>query len=63
MLQNYQKSVSQVRSSLLTNQKDTMPAKSRNPATQISLSQKQGAAILQTLPNNLNALGAANMGA
>ena len=52
MLQNYQKSVSQVRSSLLTNSKDAVQgtvggggppganvvAKSRNPATQISLS-------------------------
>ena len=45
-LQNYQQSVSQMKTSLLTNQKDTLPAKSRNPATQVSLSQKQGAQIL-----------------
>ena len=41
-----------MKSSLLSNHKDTLPAKSRNPgATQFAATQKQ-AALLQTLPNN-----------
>lgn len=43
-----------MKSSLLSNQKEQLPSKSRNPIAQQSLSQKQGAAILKSLPNNFN---------
>jgi len=55
-LQSYQKSVTQMKSSLLSNQKDSLPAKSRNPANQSSLGQNQGGGVLHTLPNSLNPL-------
>lgn len=46
-LVNYQKSVSQMKSSLISNQKEQqLMAKSRNPAGQPCLTQMQGAAML-----------------
>lgn len=59
---SYHKSMSAMKSSLLSGQKDSLPAKSRNPAAQVSLSQKQGA-MLQTLPNALgSSITAADLG-